>query len=268
MNSLSMVSLLLLSVLVSFSWTSPIIPQPNDPFNSPGISPKNIFVERRAASTCSSSWIQAAETRANKGPHQTISSLCSSLQGKYKTVTHSVYTKTVTPRTTINTVTTAPRRVITDTRTSEITQQSTDVEESTSELDITVTATETTVVETDIVTVTALPIALAQRNEYPCQEIESLLTLSAGSATPFCSCYDTGPTSTKTVTCDGATTAPEVHATHYTKTVTPTSTAFTTVFQTTTVVTTVELETVVTSIANAETTLAVTYVLIFTGTAD
>lgn len=243
------VILFLLSALIPSSWSSPVVA---------GMSHKNNLIVQRNANTCSSSWIQAAETRANKGPHQTISSLCSSLQSKYKTVTHSVYTKTVTPRTTVDIPTTAPRRTITATRTSELTQQSTDVEESTSVTDITATYTESTVVETDTVTVTGLPPTIVPRNQYPCQQIESLLTLPANSATPFCSCYNTGPTSTKTVTCDGATTAPAVHVTDH-NTVTPSpSTAYTTVVQTTEVITTQESETVVTSTVSAEITVSVT----------
>ena len=259
-------SLLLLSAFIPSSWPSPVFKRYlafNPPHISPTTNATNALVQRVAANTCSASWIKAAESRANKGPHQTISTLCSSVLSKYKTVTHSVYTKTVTPRTTINAATTAPRPVLTATRTAEVTQQSTDVEPSTSVTDITTVVTETSVVETDYTTVTALALPpVRPRNQYPCQEIESILTLSAGSATPFCSCYIPSCTSTKTVTCDGATTATPVRVTGDTKTVTPTpSTAYTTVYQTTTVITTLESETLVTSTVTSDTTISVTYVI-------
>ena len=161
-------------------------------------------------------------------------------------MTHSVYTKTVTQRTTITTATTAPRGVVSDTVTAQVKQTSTDVEGSTSYVTFDDIVTETSIVETDTVTVTAP--ALRERKQYPCQQIESILSLPAGSATPFCSCYNTGGTSTKTVTCDGATTATPVRVTSYTKTVTPTpSNHVTSVLQTTTVITTVYSGTVVTS---------------------
>ena len=248
------VLLFVFSALIQSSWSSPV-----DALSQPRLD-KNPFLRRNSPNTCTSSYIQAAETRANKSLRQTISTLCSSLQGKYKTVTHSVYSKTVTPRTTIDTVTTAPRQTKTATRTSEITQYSTDIEASTSVVDVTATDIETLTVETDTVTITAHSVAVVvPRAQYPCQQIESLLTLPDKSATPFCSCYISGTTSTRTVTCDGVSTAQPVRVTDYTKTVTPTpSTAFTTIVQTTQATTTVDVGTVITDTVSVEETVSVT----------
>ena len=246
MKLLSTTSLLLVNVFISSSCSSPVNNE------------NNALLLRNSPNTCSASYIQSAESRANKSLRQTISTLCSSLQAKHKTTTHSIYTETVTPRTTIETAATASRRVVTVTRTAEVTQQSTDVVASTSVVDVTNTYTDIVVVETDTVTVTAQLPVLRPRNQYPCQEIESLLSLAPNSATPFCSCYEYGPTSTKTVTCSGATTAQAVRTTD-TETIAPTpSTAFQTVSQTTTEVTPVSAGTVVNSTFSVEVAMSAT----------
>ena len=257
MKLLFVASFLLLGVFISPALSTPY-PSESRPLNPiPTSLLHRTLIGRNAVNTCSASSIRSAERHANHGPRTTISSLCSSLQGKYKTVTHSIYTTTATPKTTIATVTTAPRGVVSQTVTAQVTQTSTDVEGSTVYTTFDDIVTETTIVETDTATVTA-PV-LRERNQYPCQQIESILSLPAGSATPFCSCYNTGPTSTKTVTCDGATTATPVRVTSYTKTVTPTpSTYVTSVYQTTTVITTVYSGTVVTSTVTEDVFTSVT----------
>ena len=240
-------SLLFLGVFIPSSWSSPVgQASPND------LGP----LARRSSPQCSASYIQSAESKANKSYCKTISTLCSSLQGKYKTVTHSVYTTTVTPKTTVDVTSTAPRPVRTGTATVEVTQTDTDYETSTSVAFVTEVATETLTVETDVATVTLVP-----RGQWPCQQIESLLSLPASSATPFCSCYESGTTSTTTVTCKGATTAPAARVTDH-ATITPSpSTVYTTVYQTTSVVVTEETGVVVTSTVVADVTLSVTYVV-------
>ena len=188
-------SVLLLTAFLPASWSSPI-DSPLEPRNSP--------------KTCTASYIQSAESHAKKSEGQTISALCSSVLSRYKTVTHSVYTKIVKPTITVDTITTAPRPEKTETITAKDTQSNSHT------------------------------VAVEPRGQSPCQEVESLLSLSAHSATPFCSCYLTATTtSTKTVTYEGVTTETPAHVTHYTKTVTPTpSTDFVTVHKKTTVVTT------------------------------
>ena len=255
MKVLSTALLLSLSILLPISTPSPV-GQDTSPAAE---GSNNQLVKRPAvANTCTASWIQSAKSRASKSYPQTISTLCSSLQSKYKTVTHSVYTTTVTPRTTLDVTSTAPRSVATVTQTAQITQQSTDIQGSTSVTDVTTTVDITSVVATDLVTTTVPAPEIYPRNLYPCQSIESLLSLPADSATPFCSCYETGTTSTVTVTCKGASTASATHVTdHFTVTPSRSSTV-TTVYQTTTAVTTEESGTVVTSTVTEDDTVSVT----------
>ena len=249
-------SLFVLSALVPLSWSSPVSPVELGRSLGP-------LQERNSGNTCDCPWIQAAETLARKGSlRRPISSLCSSVLSKYKTVTHSVFTKTVYPTTTNNAAFTASQRTVTAQATVEVTQQETDVVGSTSVRNVTQVYTEPTTVETDTVYVTETEVALQPRNQWPCQQVESLLHLAPKSATPFCSCYAPGPTSTTTVTCKGVTTEPPAHVTHRT-TLTPTpATVVKTVFQTTTVITTEVSGTVVTSTVTEDTFVSVTAVYV------
>ena len=257
MKLVSTAFLLTLSVLLPASSPSPLAQDSS--FQSPNDQPVRRVASVFNAHTCTASWIQSAESRASKSYRQTISTLCSSLQSKYKTVTHSVYTTTTTPKTSLDTTSTASRPIATVTRTVEVTRQSTDTEVSTSVTVVTAENDVTSVVATDIVTVT-VPAGgiVVPRKLYPCQSIESLLSLPANSATPFCSCYETGTTSTTTVTCKGASTAAAVRVTDHV-TVTPSrSTTVKTVDQTTTAVVTEESKITVTSTVTADETIPVT----------
>ena len=129
---------------------------------------------------------------------------------------------------------------MTDTVTEETTIQETDTAGSTSVTEV-----------TRVYKVTATTVE-------PCHKVEGLLSLHPYQATPFCSCYAPGPTSTTTVTSKGVTTKSAVHVTRYTATVTPTrSTAFKTVVETTTAITTVVSGTGVTSTVARNATVAV-----------
>ena len=242
------------------SWSSPVSPgSPSERDLSSNVDSPLQPRNNPTPSTCSAQWIQTAESKANHGAScKTISSLCSTILSKYKTVTHTVYTKTVLPTTTVLQAATASRGVQTATITEQVTEQETETVGSTSDVFVTNVYTETTTVETDTVTVTANP-GLKARNQWPCQQVESMLSLGKGSATPFCSCYAPGPTSTVTVTCKGVTTEPPAHVTKNTATITPTpSTAFATIFETTTQVEDVTSGTVITNTVSADTVVSVT----------